>query len=278
MPRKRRRVELGQDHSVELERLVEGSGRCNGVLPGHCVTDKKDLVRLDLLFDLSELGHQAVINVQPAGRVKNQRIATRSVGLDQGLLADRDRVGIGLAENRDADLGADDLELLDGRRALQVGGDQHRLAALRLEQLGQLAAGGRLARALKATQHQDSGSDLLEPDRRIHGTHQIDQLVVHDLDDLLLGTNALDQLRAGRLAVDPGHQILDNVEMNVGLEQRATNLAQTFLHIRFGQNTAGRGTRLKGRREAFLASRRTSVEKYPADHTLEGRNSDYNGS
>ena len=44
-------VELGQDHAVELERLVERLGRGDRVLPGHGVADEKDLVRLDLLLD-----------------------------------------------------------------------------------------------------------------------------------------------------------------------------------------------------------------------------------
>ena len=161
-----------------------------------------------------------------------------AVGLDQGLLADRDRVGAGLAEDRHADLAADDLELLDGRRALEVGGDQHRLAALRRQQPRQLAAGRRLARALKAAQHQDRRPGLLEPDRRIDRPHQLDQLVVDDLDDLLLGPNALDQLRPDRLVGDPGHELLDDVEIDVGLEQRVADLAQTLLHVRFGQHAA----------------------------------------
>ena len=87
-------VELGQDHAVELERLVERLGRGDGVLAGHGVADEEDLVRLDLLLDLRQLGHQLVVDVQPAGRVEDQRVAARAVGLDQRLLADLDRVGL----------------------------------------------------------------------------------------------------------------------------------------------------------------------------------------
>ena len=89
-------VELGQDHAVELERLVERLGRGDGVLAGHGVADEIDLVRLDLLLDLLELGHQLVVDVEPAGGVEDDRVAPLAVGLDQGVLADLDGVRLGL--------------------------------------------------------------------------------------------------------------------------------------------------------------------------------------
>ena len=110
--------------------LLKASAEATASWPGHRVANEKDLVRLDLLLDLSQLGHQLVVDVQPAGGVENQRVAAGAVGLDQGLLADRDRVRVGLAVDRDADLPADHLELLDGRRTLEVGRNQHRLAPL----------------------------------------------------------------------------------------------------------------------------------------------------
>ncbi len=129
-----------------------------------------------------------------------------------------------------------------------------------------LPARGRLARALKAAKHQDSRPRLLEPDRWIDGPHQLDQLVVHDLDDLLLGPDALDQLGAGRLDVDPRHELLNDVEMNVGLEQRIAHLAQTFLHVRFGQNSADTKA-FEGRGEPFLQIVEHESSNVPADQT-----------
>ena len=72
-----------------------------------------------------------------------------------------------------------------------------------------------------------------------------------DFDDLLLGSNALDQLSASGLFVDLRHELLDNVIMDVRLKERGTNLAQTLLHVRFGQNTTDTKTP-KGGRESFL--------------------------
>ena len=52
------------------------------------------------------------------------------------------------------------LQLLDGGGTLQVGGDQHGLAAMLVaEQQRQLAGGGRFAAALQAAQHEDGRAD-----------------------------------------------------------------------------------------------------------------------
>ena len=144
--------------------------------------------------------------------------------------------GVGLAEDGDVELLADDLELLDGRGALEVGGDEQGLAALRGEHPGELAGGGRLARALEAAEHQDRRARLLEPDRRVDRPHQLDHLVVDDLDDLLLGPDGLDQLGADGLLVDLGHELLDDVVVDVGLEQGRADLAQPLVDVRLGQH------------------------------------------
>ncbi len=56
-----------------------------------------------------------------------------------------------------AQLFADHVQLIDGRGALQVGGDEHHLPAALLNQPAQLAARGGFARALQPAQHHDTG-------------------------------------------------------------------------------------------------------------------------
>ena len=77
-------------------------------------------------------------------------------------------VAPGDVEDRDVDLLAEDLELLDGGGALHVGGDEQRLLALLLEQARELRAGRRLARALEADHH-DAGRLALGRQRRWAG-------------------------------------------------------------------------------------------------------------
>ena len=87
----------------------------------------------------------------------------------------------------DADLRAEDRELLHRRRAAGVErGHQHALALALLQALGELGGGGGLARALQAD-HQDRrrrAVDAQLPGLAFAAQH-VDQLVVDDLDDLL---------------------------------------------------------------------------------------------
>ena len=72
-------------------------------------------------------------------------------------------------EDRHAGPLADDLELGDGVRALQVGGDEDRGVALVLEPAGQLAGERRLAGALQAGEHDHGRRVLRELDApRLH--------------------------------------------------------------------------------------------------------------
>ena len=77
---------------------------------------------------------------------------------------------------------ADDVQLIDGRGALQVGGDEHHLAAALLNQPAELAAGRGFAGALQAAQHEDAGRAGFEMERMIDRPHQVDELAMDDAD------------------------------------------------------------------------------------------------
>ncbi len=90
--------------------------------------------------------------------------------------------------------------------------------------LGQLPAGGRLPGALQADQHHDRRR------LRVHGqfagrpAEGVDQLLVDDLDDLLGRRQALGQLGPGGLLLDPADEALDDLEVDVGFEEREAYL------------------------------------------------------
>jgi hypothetical protein len=77
-------------------------------------------------------------------------------------------------------------ELLDGGRAVRVGGDEQRPAALLDQVACELGRRRRLARALQADEQHTAGEpvsrNVRSPAPRIGG-----QLLVHDLDHLLAG-------------------------------------------------------------------------------------------
>src|SRR5262249_10901020 len=109
------------------------------------IADQVDLPRLDDPVDLPQLVHRHLGDVQPAGRVEDYCIERALVGKGDRVAADLDRLSRILAVDGDIDLFAEDLQLVDGRGTLQVGGDQERLAALPAQGQGELAGRGRLA-------------------------------------------------------------------------------------------------------------------------------------
>ena len=122
-----------------------------------------------------------------------------SPGVEDGVVA----AHVAALGREDGEAGAlaDDLELGDGVRALEVGGDEERRVALVLEPLAELAGEGRLAGALQAGEHDDRRRLLGEADRARLPAEDRDELLLHDLDDLLGRVERLADLGAeGALA------------------------------------------------------------------------------
>ena len=152
-------------------------------------------------------------------------------------------VAPGDVEDRDADLLAEDLELLDGGGALHVGRDEERLLVFLLEQARELRARRRLAGALEADHH-DAGRLPLgrqREGRAVAGRHERDELVVADLDEdlarrdlqrlALLALRARPDDLAERLLLHASEEGLDDAELDVRLEQREPDLAERGLDV-----------------------------------------------
>ena len=71
--------------------------------------------------------------------------------------------------------------------------------------------------------------------RVIDRAHQVDQLVVDDADNLLIGAQTLQNLLADGLLADAVHELLHDREADVGLEQRLLHQAQTIAHVGLGE-------------------------------------------
>jgi len=121
------------------------------------------------LVDLLQLVHRHLIDVQPAGRVEDDGVEEVLLGELDGLAANLDGARGELAEDRDVDLRAEDLQLVDGGGALEVGGDEDGLAALLAEGEGELGGGGRLALALEAQSMRTVGRSLAKRMRESTG-------------------------------------------------------------------------------------------------------------
>ena len=190
---------------------------------------------MDGLADSVKLLHQRLVDVQAAGGIQNHHVALMLTGVFDRLQRGLDRILRAVFIDRHADLTADDLKLLDGRRAIDIAADQQRTLAVLFQPVRQLGGHRRFARALQAAEHEhrNRGRAVLQP--RVRAAHQFRQLFVDDLDDLLLGAQAalgfLPDAALGGLF----HEVLDNLIVDVGLQQGHAHLAHHQLDVLLGQ-------------------------------------------
>jgi hypothetical protein len=135
----------------------------------------------------------------------------------------------------DAGPPAEHLQLPDGVGPLQVGRDEQRLVALLAQPAGQLAGERGLTGALQAGQHDHRGRLLGELQPARLAAEDVDQLLVHDLDDLLGRVQRLGDLGSAGPFLDPRDETLHHRQGDVGLEQREADLARGGVDVGIGQ-------------------------------------------
>ena len=150
-------------------------------------------------------------------------------------LGDSHDVGSLAAVDRDVELLAERLELVDGCRPVDVAGDHQRALALLAHEVGELRGRGGLAGALQPDEHDDVGNAPGEHELRTRAAEQVGQLVEDDLDDLLARGQRLHHVGADGALADLGHELLDDLVVHVGLEQRHADLAHRRVDIGLGQ-------------------------------------------
>ena len=60
----------------------------------------------------------------------------------------------------------------------------------------------------------------------VHRAHQVDQFLIDDVDELLGGVERLEHRFADGLLAHPAHEVLDDREADVGLQQGPLHQAQ----------------------------------------------------
>src|SRR5258706_5809289 len=144
---------------------------------------------------------------------------------------------------------AERLQLIGGGRSVRVRGDKERAAPLLDEVPGELGGRRRLARALQ-TDHRDDRGITRQAERAVARAEQRHELVVDDLHDLLAGGQALQDLGPDRLLADAADEVLDDLEVDVGLEEAEPDLAHRRVDVRLA-DAAAAGQVRKGLAQAF---------------------------
>jgi hypothetical protein len=104
-------------------------------------------------------------------------------------------------------------------------------ALILLQPLRQLSGRGRLSRSLQPDDHHRVRPARREEQPARRSAEHLDHLVVHDLDDLLPRRKLLIDLLPDRLRSDPLNEILDDLEVHVGFEQRDSDLAHRQIEM-----------------------------------------------
>src|SRR5207248_3817860 len=119
-------VHLRKDHAGQAELFVKLVGRVDGVLSGHGIGNKQDLLRIEQPLQALHLFHQLIVDVQTSGSIDDQHIAAGDRRLAPSFLSKTlndggVRLSIDLALIK---VGADSfpnyLELLAGSRTVDV--------------------------------------------------------------------------------------------------------------------------------------------------------------
>ena len=129
--------------------------------------------------------------MQAAGGVDNHQVVAVVLGVFQGFGGDFHRVFLAHFKDLGPGLFADDFQLVDGCRTVNVAGHQQRAVPLVLEIPGELGRMGGFTASLKAAHEHHAGGLGGELDAGVVLAHQSGQLVVDDFNDLLGGGEAL---------------------------------------------------------------------------------------
>ena len=197
---------------------------------------QQGLVHRNGFLDVHQLLHEHIVDLQTTGGIQDHDVIAVILGVCQRLLCNFRRLCARQREHRCARLFAHHLQLIDGRRAVNIAGHQHRAAALFDKVLCQLCGVGGFTVALQAAEHDDRLALVLDVQAgRLAAAHQGNQLFVDDLDHLLCRGQAFhDLLTHGAL----GHlctEVLGNLVVDIGFQQGHAHLTHRGLDICLGQ-------------------------------------------
>ena len=223
-------VELTEHDARHAHAPVELPGALDRVLSGHRVGNVESVGRVGHVANRDKLGHQLVVNVQPAGGIDDHDVETEVARFGDRPLRTRDRIHFARRiVHADGRLCAHDAELLNRGRSLHVGRHQHRMSALGDQPFPKLSRRRRLPRPLQPQQQHDARPLAGRLQAPIGIAEESQHLVTDDLDDLLRRREAPEHILPHRPIAHAIHKGLDDLEVDVGFEQGEPNLSKRGL-------------------------------------------------
>ena len=174
--------------------------------------------------------------MQAARRVHDDHVAQVVDRVLDALLGDLDRIDAVAAVHAHADLAAERLQLVGRRGAVDVARDEQGAVVLLLQAVRELGRRRRLARALKAHEHDDVGDAVVgQRELGLVAAEQRGELVHDDLDDVLRGRERIHHLGGEAALLGARDELLDDLEVDVGLQKREADLAHRGVDVLLGQ-------------------------------------------
>ncbi len=204
------------------------------------------------VFDRGQFLHQFFIDVEPARGIDQQHVAEFLLRFLQRALANHHRrdLRIGIVDGK-LQFSAEDFQLVDGGGSVHVGRNQiGRALLVSLQIAGEFRQGSCFAGALQTDQHDHHGRSGLEIDVLVFAAEKPNHLITDDFDKLLLGRKALQNLLAHRLGFDGFEKSLNDLDVDIGFQEREANIAQRIIDVLLG-DLALTPKPLKGQLEFF---------------------------
>ena len=126
------------------------------------------------------------------------------------------------------------MQLLNSCRTINVTSyEQWALVLLGLQHIGKLTREGCLTRTLQ-TRHQDDSRTTFEVELYSLTTHQLCQLVVHNLHHQLAWLDGCEHIHTQRLLLDSISKLLGYFIVDVGIQQCLTHIFQRLCNVNLG--------------------------------------------
>ncbi|MNY18512.1 hypothetical protein D3C86_1518930 [compost metagenome] len=175
--------------------------------------------------------------MQATGGIDDDHVDELDPGLADGRLGNIDRLLAEVGrEERHADIVGQGFELLDRRRAVDVGRHHHHgLFLAFFKEARQLAGRGGLARTLQACHQYHGRRHGIERQVFVGGAHQAFELGLDNFHERLARRQAARHFGADSALLDLVDEVLDHRQGDVGFEQSHTHFAQRIFNVVFGQ-------------------------------------------
>ena len=211
------------------------SGRANRVLADHGVGDKKHFAGLQLFFQIPELVHQIIIDVQSARGVHQDDVAGGKFCFLDCATNNFQRfvracAGPNIGVNRFCNL----RELFAGGGTIHVSRNNDWPVAVLCQPFCEFAGGGGFTGTLQTNNYPDRWRARSKKRLGVFA-EKSGELIANEFDDLLVGRKLQHNFAAERFAANAGEQFVNDRESDVAFEQGFANFSESRVKVLFGE-------------------------------------------